>query len=203
MEILKKTLEKIKGYMTGNRKKLVENTLIVLIIGIMVVIAGGTLFKGGSKAKEVNASNDATASVPVVKDISQADRNDEVKEMEEILSKIDGAGRVSVMITYASGKEMVTASDRKETENNSDEKDSNGGTRSVRQSDSESTTIYEEGQGGVKKPFVLKELHPQVKGVIVVADGASDPVVRESLSKAVQVLMDVPIHKVQVFERKK
>ena len=53
-----------------------------------------------------------------------------------------------------------------------------------------------------KKPIILKEVLPEVKGVVVVADGASDTLIKERLVNAVKVLFDIPIHKIQVFERK-
>ncbi len=43
----------------------------------------------------------------------------------------------------------------------------------LKQADKENKIIYDEEQG-VKKPFILKELLPKVKGVVIVADGAGD-----------------------------
>jgi stage III sporulation protein AG len=50
---------------------------------------------------------------------------------------------------------------------------------------------------------VIKEILPEVKGVIVVAEGASNIEVRESLTRAVQVLSGVAVHKIQVFVKSK
>ena len=44
-------------------------------------------------------------------------------------------------------------------------------------------------------------MYPKVKGVVV-ADGGGDLTVRENLLRAVEVLLDVPVHKVQVYEEK-
>jgi stage III sporulation protein AG len=107
------------------------------------------------------------------------------------------------MVTYVSSKEIVPAYDSKNSENNTSEKDSGGGTRSIGQSSRENGVAYEEVQGGSRKPIILKELLPEVKGVVIVADGASDPEVKEDLTRATQILLDVPIHKVSVFDRKK
>ncbi len=184
-----------------DRKKLIENSLVVVIIGIILVIAGSTLF-GGSKGKE-DSYRDEPESVQTGKNISQKEDDYLVNELESILSQIDGAGRVDVMITYSSGKEMVPAYDRKTRQRETQEKDSNGGTRIIQESDTEDIIVYEDVPGGGRKPVFTMERLPEVKGVVVVADGASVPTVKENLVKAVQALLDVPPHRVQVFERKK
>ena len=66
-----------------------------------------------------------------------------------------------------------------------------------------SSIVYEEGGSGVKKPIIVKEVYHKVKGVVVVADGGGDLTVRENLLRAVEVLLDVPVHKIQVYEGKK
>lgn len=204
MNIIKKIFEYLYNLMNRqNRKKVVENALIVIIIGIIVIIAGGTFFDKGKAKNEVLDTSVKNAVDTAAKGTASDDKAENEKKIEDVLSQIDGAGKVSVLITYVSGKEIVPASDIKKTENDTLEKDNGGGTRSINQNDSESKIVYEESQGGGKKPIIIKEIQPEVKGVVVVADGASDPGVRESLSRAVQVLVDVPMHKIQVFERKK
>lgn len=204
MGYIKKLNEFIKNMLDGkDKKRMVENTVIVIIIGIIIIIAGSTLFGGNKTKTEEAAVKQEASSEPVARNVSADDKAELEKEMEALLTQINGAGRVNIMITYVSGKEIVPAYDTKKTENNTNEKDSGGGTRSINQSDSQSQVVFEESQGNAKHPIVLKELLPQVKGVIVVADGATDPVVKENLTRAVQVLLDVPIHKIQVFERKR
>ena len=63
--------------------------------------------------------------------------------------------------------------------------------------------MYEDVSSGIRLPVVLKEIYPEVKGVVVVAEGAGNAEVREKITRAVSVLMDIPVHRVQVFERKK
>jgi len=194
-----KIVEHIKGRMKNqDKRKIIENTIIVIVIGIIIIIASGSFFRKDSvKEGQIPASggNSTKETVKVV-------TPEEKSEIENILSQIEGAGRVSIMITYFSGKEIVPAYDSKSTESNTNERDNGGGTKSINQIDSESKMVFEE-EGGNKKPIIIKELQPEVKGVIVVAEGAGDVQVRERLCKAVQVLMDVPIHRIQVFQRKK
>lgn len=52
------------------------------------------------------------------------------------------------------------------------------------------------------KPLVEKELSPEIYGVVVVCEGATDPVVRMKIAKVVVTLLDVDIGCVQVFAYK-
>ncbi|MCR4434262.1 MAG: stage III sporulation protein AG [Clostridiales bacterium] len=200
-------LKRIKEFFNSllsskNKRKIIENALIVIAIGIILVIAGGAFFQKDSSKTPAPNPDEGMTGQEVGKMMAGNDKSDIEKELEEILSQIKGAGRVSVMITYESGKEIVPATDASKKENDVQEKDSGGGSRNTSQDEYETKIVFEE-QSGIKKPVVLKELQPAVKGVIVVAEGATDPSVRENLSKAVQVITGVPIHKVQVFERTK
>ncbi|KNY26774.1 hypothetical protein [Pseudobacteroides cellulosolvens] len=194
---IKKLLEKL--FQSKNKKKIIENSVIVIIIGIIAIVAGGSLFKKNEPKKEPVNGN-LTPVVETAAKVESSDTDTNEKRLKEILMTVKGAGKVNVMVTYVSGKEIVPAYDIKRNENDTEEKDSGGGVRSIKQNDSENKVVFEEIQGNNKKPIVLKEIMPQVKGVVVVAEGASDPEVKERLARAVQVLLDVPIHRIEVLE---
>ncbi|MDQ2085305.1 stage III sporulation protein AG [Herbivorax sp. ANBcel31] len=203
MEKIKKFIKKLKNMFDKDNKKLGENLVILIIIGVIIIIAGGSFF-GGDKKENTKIEKVELEEVETSGIVESSDEKEELElKMEEILSQIEGAGKVRVLITYESGKELVPFTDIKKNDDNVDEVDSAGGTRTSEQSSFESSVVYEEEGGGVKNPFIVKEVYPVVKGVVVVADGGADLTVRESLLKAVQVLLDVPVHRIQVYERKK
>jgi hypothetical protein len=199
MDLIKKIKKMLES---KNRKKLIQDAFIVVIIGVIIIIAGKSFFPG----KEVDDKKTQTDNTTVAanSDISSNTGYSETEvKLRSILTQISGAGKVDVMVTYSVSKENVPAYDVKKSESNTEEKDSGGGTRKIDQNSYESSIVYENSQNGSKNPVIIKELEPVVKGVLVVAEGASNPEVKEKICKAVQVLMDVPIHKIQVVERKK
>lgn len=116
----------------------------------------------------------------------------------EVLSKIRGAGRVDVLVTYETNGEIVTATVRQTDE---DVKDANGTggsetSRSTREVTEPATVETENGHA----PIVLYQKEPIVRGVIVVAEGASDFSVREKLQAAVHAATGIPIERIEVFE---
>ncbi|TYQ13368.1 UNVERIFIED_CONTAM: stage III sporulation protein AG [Acetivibrio alkalicellulosi] len=203
MEKFKKILNQIKSMLTKENKKLGESLVILVIIGVIIIIAGGSLF-GGKKNQKDTEDISMQQKVETLGNVKNNDEKSELElKMEEILSQISGAGEVKVMVTYTSGIEIIPLTDVKRSDSNTDEQDSAGGTRKSVQSSFESSIVYEEVGGGVKKPIIVKELYPEVKGVVVVAEGAAEATVREGLLNAVRVLLDIPIHRIQVYEREK
>ncbi len=112
----------------------------------------------------------------------------EEKRLESIISDIKGAGEVSVMITYYSGTGKELAYE----------------TRTNRAAREENVTENVDKQAVVTsgEPVVLREVYPEVKGVIVTASGAGDPRVRAGISEAVCAALGVAAHKVCIFEKK-
>jgi len=186
-----------------SKNKLIENSLIVLIIGAIILIAAGSFFKDKVNMTKNNQNNfDNSVEVASRNNLAVYD-SDMEKKLASILSKIDGVGKVDVMITYISGNEIVPAYEVKESENSSIEKDSEGGTREVTQYDRETKVVYEDNNNGDKKPVILKNIYPEIKGVVVVAEGADKPGIKGKLIKAVEVLTGVPVHRIQILERAK
>ena len=141
---------------------------LILIIGVvLMVVAGGN--------KKETATVSETASVNVI---------DEEKRLERILSQIDGAGEVSVMITYYSSSEKSIAYETK-TASREDKSESE-----------DKKAVMTDGE-----PMVVKEVYPQVKGVIVTADGAGIVSVRTAISEAVAASLDVPVHRICIFKK--
>lgn len=197
-------VKRIREYIAGqDKKKLVENAAIVAIIGIIIIIAGSAILGGGrdddgAKGRR-NAGNPGDVSGQ-----SAPDTNGTEEKLKSILSQMQGVGKVDVMITYETTSENVPAYDTKRSLNRTEEKDGDGGARSIEQEECDNTLAYEESTlGGGKTPVILKELEPKVRGVLVVAEGAENISVRERICSAVSVVLDIPVHKVEVIQRKK
>ncbi len=111
------------------------------------------------------------------------------KELEEILKKISGAGKVSVMITLDSTYENVFA---KGYETKIQEQE--GKT----QSESQEEYIIVKQDSGDEKSLIIKVYEPQIKGVAVVAQGADDIYVKQAIIETVCALYDISSAKVSV-----
>ena len=144
-----------------------NNRLICLIL-----IIGVVLMAVASVDKNKKADVQPTAAVTSVED--------EEKRLANILSQIDGAGEVSVMITYYSSSEKNIAY---ETKVSSREKEESEDKKAV-MTDGEPMEVY-----------------PKVRGVIVTADGGGNSAVRSAISEAVTASLDVPAHRICIFKK--
>ena len=104
------------------------------------------------------------------------------ERMEDTLSKIEGAGKVRVLISYESSEEIVPAVSRSEQ-----------GEGSL--SEQPVTVSGAEGETAM----VLMKKSATVRGAVVVAEGAQDLSVRTDLLRAAQAVLGVPSSKIEVF----
>lgn len=206
METVNRIIGRIKEWIARqDRKKLVENTAIVIIIGVIIIIAGSTLLaprrsRTDLPAQEVSQGGGSTAPAD---GMHAAAKEDLEERLKYILSQIEGVGKVDVMINWSATEETVPAYDIKKSREETEEKDSAGGTRIIRGEEYESSLAYEDLPSGGKSPVILKKLEPEIRGVLVVAEGAHDVGVRGRISQAVTVALDVPANRVSVVQRKK
>lgn len=120
---------------------------------------------------------------------------------KEILEKIVGVGAVDIMVTVDSTEEIVVVRNMKDSQQLSEETDASGGKRHTTQytRDGEIVTY---SQSGDDTPIVTKRIKPQVRGVLVVAKGAENKVVRGLIEQAIEKGLNVPIQRISVVPRK-
>ena len=198
-----KIKEKVEEILrSGDKKKTRDFLISFIVVGVVLILAANLIFSGSKKTENITPNKEDTY-VEASK-MSSGDNNDELsKKLEGILSKISGAGNVSVLITYQTSKVTVPAYDTKNNTSDTQQKDSTGGTSNSKTNNTESQVVFEESSGGTKKAVVLKEISPEIKGVLIVSEGAADAVIKENLVRAAQVVLDIPVHKIQVAPRGK
>lgn len=170
-----------------------ENLVILVMAGILlVVIALPTSDKGEERGRntgteltfmgeeeirteEAAKGEDVSASDTEIEDTLEYVEQLEIK-LESILSRMEGAGEVHVMITLRESEELIVEKDILEKGEE---------------------TIYETGKSETK-PYVVKTLFPQIEGVAVIASGAGSGSVAKNISDMIQALFDIEPHKIKV-----
>lgn len=209
MEWLKKAREWIQS--RGLEKWLKRDNLIILVLsGILLFIIAlpmeGRDSGDGSGAEE--RSEGAEMERPASYDENDAPFEAEVTDedrylayLEErltaALSRVEGVGKVQVMITLKSSRELVVERETPVSRSATNETDSQGGSRVISQVETGDSVVYQ-SQGADSEPYVIKTLTPEVEGVLVVAEGAGSGTVNRTVTAIVQALLDVEAHKVSV-----
>ncbi len=178
------------------RIKNVEWVAIILVFSIIISIYASSQSRPPDGSQDEAPSENDTGPHWVEEGLSSENRDE--RRLKEILSAIKGAGKVEVMITYTSGKEIITAMTTVESITTTEEEDNSGGTRMINQRDKNSQpSTFNDSEG--TKPIILKEVEPEIKGVIIISEGAEDIRVKMELMKAVQVALGIKPNQVEVF----
>lgn len=204
-ESIKKFKESISKQKEQNNKKNIENLVVFLILLIITIIAINTIW--GGKKEETNQENGNTSYKKLAENINNSidSNNSQLNEynleenLEDILSKIAGVGKVKVLVTYSETSEAVAMYNEKNTLNNTEETDTNGGVRKIEQTDTDKEIIYEE-KNGQKTPITQKVIMPKIEGAIVTAEGASNPAIKTNIIQAVSAATGISTYRIQVFE---
>lgn len=174
----------------------------------LLLIAAGVLLLLLNRLDLEQPTNDVqNAGIGLPTSLIQGERGSYEAELERRLERWLGAmrnvGSVEVMITLESTERQVIAVERTE-ERSTTQEGSDGATgRTIRTEERvvERPLVVREDQGRTESPLVLTTTMPEIRGVVVVADGAYDPRVRYEIFQAVQTALGVPAHRVQVYPK--
>lgn len=125
------------------------------------------------------------------------------ERMESILGQIAGVGEVAVNLTLSSSVEKQYAINSKIDKTEIDEQAQDGSTRKTTETREDAQVVMKSMSQGKDEPVIIKEIRPEVVGIMVVAQGASDLAIRERISEAVQTLLNIPAHRVTVLPKSK
>lgn len=124
------------------------------------------------------------------------------KRVEEIISGMEGAGKVRVMITVSDAGTEILERNRELTTSDLEETDNAGGNRKNKENGQREEVIYRRDADGNEIPYAVQRKLPEVTGVVVSAQGAGNTKVKENIIEAVSVLFNLNEHRIKVIRMK-
>jgi stage III sporulation protein AG len=205
----KQILEKL----TKGKKLRKDQCLIIILTGILLCVIAWPVKKSETKSNisdmvsdTMGIEEDASAEDLAVQESAGGTESDYIsyweEKLENALSYVEGAGEVKVLITLKESEEKIVEKDGPEQLSDTAENDSAGGSRTTQESSMEKTTIYMTDSNGNNIPYVVKTIPPTVEGVVVIAQGGDQLLVRQNIIEAIQVLFDVDMNKITVVKMK-
>ncbi len=176
---------------------------IIFACGVLLLLLSSEgLFNSGSEDK-TDTSSTSQPPVNIQNNEGGQEYTDRLEnKLKQILSKVKNVGQVEVMITVKSSKERVTLKDEPYESQTTKEQDSAGGSRESTNINKKEETVIVSSETGENVPYVVKEIEPEIEGILVIAEGASSSTVETEIVEAVMVLFDVPAHKIKVVSMK-
>ena len=159
------------AWWAGQAKKLAglairyKYVLLVILAGVVLL-----LLPGGEGEGSQNTRSQVSQTAGQDFDLAETEQR-----LAQALSKVDGAGEVTVVLTLAGSGRQELAQDTTSSQQE-------GG-----QEDSRTTVVISQGSG-VQQTVALQQLSPEFRGALVVCSGGDDPGVRLKLTQAVAAL---------------
>lgn len=192
--MLKEKLEKFfKG--DGTNKKKIENLSFFLIILVITVVTINFIWNDEDEEEKTN-NNTEKKQVASNFEIVEYEEKDLEARLEDILSNMNGVGKVKVLITYNETEEIIPVYNKTDKKSTINEVDSSGGTRVTEESDTSQEVVFEN-----EKIITQKTISPKIEGAIITAEGANNSQIKINIIQAVEAATGLATHKIQVFEK--
>lgn len=182
-----------------------EDYIVLALVGVLLLIIAMPVERtSGKNAPAAGEESQGAGMEFSAETDSMADSYGEYWErrLEKALSQMEGVGMAKVMITLEDSGETIVEKDTPLQSSNTEEKDSSGGVRKIRDYSSTETTVFYTDDNGKQMPYVVREAAPRVTGVVVIAQGADNAKVKEQITRLLEALFDVEAHKVIVVKMK-
>ncbi|ALC81577.1 MULTISPECIES: stage III sporulation protein AG [Bacillus] len=215
--------ERIKHLFFPNRTKNEEKAkltkyhylLIAFILGISFMLMNQMFSSPEGSQQEASSMLPSASSdtKPAEKEVFKPDKGNETNqtiedyeqeyenEMKEILETVIGVEDVSIMVNVDATSLKVYEKNKKNQTQTTEETDKEGGKRVVTdQSADEQIVMIKKGDEEI--PVVVQTKKPEIRGVLVVAQGVDNVQIKKTVIDAVTRVLDVPSHRVQVAPKK-
>ena len=170
-----------------------QTVVILLVVGAVLLIyfanPFGNLFGAEEKAETVSVTGD------------QGLNGGLENNMASKLSLIAGAGRVEVIISYETSKELVPVYVEDIQTSVIEDKDENS--ESTSRTENHQSEVVTMNSNASDSALIIKEKSAVIKGVIVIAQGAHDIKVKMDLLNAVSTLLNISPDQIEVYEMNK
>ncbi len=119
--------DKIYKLIKSNNKKTLENLVVFLVLLIITVISINIIWKTNDKNSYNLQEENYTVLANEMYNSNNLETNEYnlEKELESILEKIQGVGKVQVLITYSESSEIVVLKNEQKNLSRTEESDSN------------------------------------------------------------------------------
>lgn len=171
---MKISMTRVKDFVSGEKGRK------ILLFGgaaLLILLLLSTLF-GGKTETKTTVKTENTAEIEEKLE----------RRLCELISKIDGAGEVSVMVTLDATTTAIYEKDRKLEETS--------GNASASSSKETEVVLA----GSAKQPLLTGSIMPTVRGAAVVCEGAANPTVREKVANTVAKALNIGISRVYVTD---
>ena len=171
--------QKILAFFTAQGEQAAKkraNLLVIFALAGIVLLGLSYIWEQEPPEPSARQSGTAEAGRELEQQLEQ--------RLTQVVQRIAGAGQAYVMVTLDSTAQAVYAQDISRQEEGS-----GGEGEQYRQSSQSTHILYDGGSG--EQPLVERQIAPKVRGVVVLCQGAQDPVVEAQVTQAVATSLGI------------
>lgn len=193
-------MDMIKDIKLDDDKK--EKIVIFFLLGVFFLLIATPVSDLTGNRKKQKSTNTGTDQQTQQKKIQEKDAYITALEnkLEQTIEGMEGAGKVDVMITLKdTGEKILDKNQPYESEEETNTEENKESKKNRIQNNQETVLVETEGN---TEPIIIRELYPDIEGVVVVCEGGDNSALTVKIKEAVQALFSIDAHKIVVCKSK-
>ena len=168
---------------------------ILAICGIFLLVSSFPIKKSGLSG-ETGKKGGEDSSVKSYYD--QEYIRQQENRLKQILQTVEGVGKVEVMITLRSSGEAVLNKDYSREEAGQSESEGSDSKNSDSIKEGEETILSD--KNGSRAPYVIKEMSPEISGLLIICEGAGSNRVASRVLQAAQSVYGISADRIAILK---
>ena len=179
-----------------------EKIVIFFLLGVFFLLIATPVSDLTGNRKKHKSTKTGTNQQTQQKKIQEKDAYITALEnkLEQTIEGMEGAGKVDVMITLKdNGEKILDKNQPYESEEETNTEENKESKKNRIQNNQETVLVETEGN---TEPIIVRELYPDIEGVVVVCEGGDNSALTVKIKEAVQALFSIDAHKIVVCKSK-
>ncbi len=179
-----------------------EKIVIFFLLGVFFLLIATPVSDLTGNRKKQKSTKTGTSQQTQQKKIQEKDAYITALEnkLEQTIEGMEGAGKVDVMITLKdNGEKILDKNQPYESEEETNTEKNKESKKNRIQNNQETVLVETEGN---TEPIIVRELYPDIEGVVVVCEGGDNSALTVKIKEAVQALFSIDAHKIVVCKSK-
>ena len=179
-----------------------EKIVIFFLLGVFFLLIATPVSDLTGNRKKQKSTKTGTNQQTQQKKIQEKDAYITALEnkLEQTIEGMEGAGKVDVMITLKdNGEKILDKNQPYESEEETNTEENKESKKNRIQNNQETVLVETEGN---TEPIIVRELYPDIEGVVVVCEGGDNSALTVKIKEAVQALFSIDAHKIVVCKSK-
>lgn len=179
-----------------------EKIVLFFLLGVFFLLIATPVSDLTGNRKKQKSTRTGTSQQTQQKKIQEKDAYITALEnkLEQTIEGMEGAGKVDVMITLKdNGEKILDKNQPYESEEETNTEENKESKKNRIQNNQETVLVETEGN---TEPIIVRELYPDIEGVVVVCEGGDNSALTVKIKEAVQALFSIDAHKIVVCKSK-